>query len=209
MAPSRFTISRLSISAGTSLSASRRCCGGIIPFAAGNLKVAINLSPLQFNQDNLVPLIFNALTSAGLAPCRLELEITESVLLQNTQRTLATLGQLRELGIRLSMDDFGTGYSSLSTLRDYPFGKIKIDKSFVQGLDKDAQSSAIVKAIIVLAESLGMATTAEGVETREQFDSVNALGATEVQGFYVGRPQPVDQMANAMAAIARTLRPAA
>ena len=107
------------------------------------------------------------------------------------------------------MDDFGTGYSSLSSLRDYPFGKIKIDKSFVQGLHQDAQSSAIVKAIIVLAESLGMATTAEGVETREQFDSLNALGATEVQGFYVGRPQPVDQMADAMAAIARTLRPAA
>ena len=153
-------------------------------------------------------MICNALTSAGLAPCRLEIEITESILLQNTERTLSTLRELREVGVHISMDDFGTGYSSLSSLRNYPFDKIKIDKSFIQGLGTDEASMSIVRAIIALAASLGMATTAEGVETRGQFNSLKALGVTEVQGFYVSRPQPVGEIPSALIAIKSTLRAA-
>ena len=150
----------------------------------GHIRVAVNLSPLQFNQHNIVQLVADALGASGLPASRLELEVTESVLLENTERTLATLHQMRDLGVRISMDDFGTGYSSLSNLRSFPFHKIKIDQSFIQGLGKDEQCFTIVQAVAGLGAGLCMTTTAEGVETRDQLDWVRVLGITEVQGFY-------------------------
>ena len=127
--------------------------------------VAVNLSSVQFQNGKLVATVFSALAGSGLAPSRLELEITESVLLGSNDRNAATLKQLHELGVRLSMDDFGTGFSSLSYLRNFPFDKIKIDQSFIRNLVEDSRSKAIVRAITGLAQSFGMTTTAEGVET--------------------------------------------
>jgi EAL domain-containing protein (putative c-di-GMP-specific phosphodiesterase class I) len=134
------------------------------------------------------------LASSGLSPHRLELEITEAVLMQNSEITLRTLHQLRALGIRISMDDFGTGYSSLSYLRSFPFDKIKIDRCFIKGLGDGTESDAIVHAVAGLADRLGMTTTAEGVETREQLDLVRNLGCTDVQGFYYSPPVPVREL---------------
>jgi EAL domain-containing protein (putative c-di-GMP-specific phosphodiesterase class I) len=131
-----------------------------------------------------------ALASSGLPPHRLELEITEGVLLVEHATTLSVLHQLRTLGVRIAMDDFGTGYSSLSYLRSFPFDKIKIDRSFIQNMAHDESSSAIVRAVIGLSARLGMATTAEGVETVEQLDGVSAEGCTEVQGFYFSAAKP-------------------
>jgi len=161
----------------------------------GDICVAVNLSPTQLIHKSLLPTVLSALAAAQLPARRLELEITEAVLMQNTEITLQTLHQLRELGIRISMDDFGTGYSSLSYLRSFPFDKIKIDRCFINGLDNSAESSAIVQAVTGLAESLGMTTTAEGVETAEQLERVRALGCTDVQGFYYSRPVPVRELA--------------
>jgi EAL domain-containing protein (putative c-di-GMP-specific phosphodiesterase class I) len=131
----------------------------------------------------------NALAASGLASRRLELEITEAVLLQHTDRTLSTLHQLRELGVGIAMDDFGTGYSSLSYLRRFPFDKIKIDRGFIAGLPDDHESEAIVRAVTGLAGSLRMATAAEGVETAAQLETVRALGCTEMQGYLFSRPR--------------------
>jgi EAL domain-containing protein (putative c-di-GMP-specific phosphodiesterase class I) len=130
----------------------------------------------------------DALASTGLCASNLELEITESVLLENTQKTLATLHGLRALGVRISMDDFGTGYSSLSNLRSFPFDKIKIDQSFTQGLGKEEQCQTIIQAVVALGQGLDMTTTAEGVETADQLAWVRAIGIDEVQGFHLGRP---------------------
>jgi EAL domain-containing protein (putative c-di-GMP-specific phosphodiesterase class I) len=133
------------------------------------------------------------LAASGLAPARLELEITESVLLTNSEATMANLHQLRSLGVRIVMDDFGTGYSSLSYLRSFPFDKIKIDRSFVSELGATNDCAAIVKAIAGLGISLGIETTAEGVETEEQLKHLRAHGCTEFQGYYFGRPRPLDE----------------
>jgi diguanylate cyclase (GGDEF)-like protein len=155
-------------------------------------KVAVNLSPLQMLSANLVPMVIGALAAAGLPACRLELEITESVLMQNTEATVAALHQLRSLGVKISMDDFGTGFSSLSYLRRFPFDKLKIDRCFISDLSKHDQSGlAIVRSVAALAKNLGMITTAEGVETAEQLELVRMIGCTEVQGFFFGRPQPL------------------
>jgi len=148
-----------------------------------DLKVSVNISPVQFANQNIVLVIMNALATSGLAANRLELEITEAVFLQNNQATRTTLHQLRELGVRIAMDDFGTGYSSLSYLRSFPFDKIKIDRSFIADLSDTPDSIAIVRAITNLACNLNMTTTAEGVETQEQLETVKALGCTEVQGY--------------------------
>ena len=156
--------------------------------------VAVNLSPTQLASRSLLPTVLSALASSGLAPQRLELEITEAVLMQNSEATLRTLHQLRALGIKISMDDFGTGYSSLSYLRSFPFDKIKIDRCFIKGLGEGTESDAIVQAVAGLADSLGMTTTAEGVETREQLDLVRELGCTDVQGFYYSQPVPVREL---------------
>jgi predicted signal transduction protein with EAL and GGDEF domain len=160
-----------------------------------NIKVAVNLSPIQLMGSNLMPSVASALAASGLAPRRLELEITEAVLMQNTELTLATLHRLRDLGVHIAMDDFGTGYSSLSYLRSFPFEKIKIDRSFVKGLEEGEESAAIVRAVAGLARSLEMTTTAEGVETEQQMRYVQAVGCTEMQGFLFSPPVRVGEVA--------------
>jgi len=152
------------------------------------ISVAVNLSPAQFRDQTLASIVIAALTAAGLAPDRLELEITEGVLLSEEAKTLATLEQLREFGVGMSMDDFGTGYSSLSYLRKFPFNKIKIDQSFVRQVPADRESAALVRSIITMGACLDMSITVEGVETAEQYDFVVAAGCDCVQGYYISRP---------------------
>jgi diguanylate cyclase (GGDEF)-like protein len=158
------------------------------------VKVAVNLSPVQFKNPRLVSQVKGALERAGLDPSRLELEITESVLLQNNNSVLKPLHRLRAMGVSIAMDDFGTGYSSLSYLRSFPFDKIKIDRSFISDLGTRADDLAIVHAAIGLSRSLGMICTGEGVETKEQFALLEAEGCTQVQGYYVSKPLPADQI---------------
>jgi EAL domain-containing protein (putative c-di-GMP-specific phosphodiesterase class I) len=160
-----------------------------------DVKVAVNLSPIQMANANLVPMVVNALAASGLPAKRLELEITESVMMQNTEVTLAALYRLHELGVKISMDDFGTGYSALSYLRQFPFDKLKIDRSFIMDLSKDDDALAIVRAVTSMAMSLGMITTAEGVETAEQLERVRLVGCNEVQGFYISRPLQIENLA--------------
>jgi EAL domain-containing protein (putative c-di-GMP-specific phosphodiesterase class I) len=158
------------------------------------LNVAVNVSAVQFGSPNLVSTILSALAQSGLDPRRLEVEITESVLLGDHRASLDTLLRVRELGVRVSMDDFGTGYSSLSYLRSFPFDKIKIDQSFVRGQSDDPSGMAIVRAIAGLGQSLGMATLAEGVETEEQLARVATDGCTDVQGYLISRPLPPERI---------------
>jgi diguanylate cyclase (GGDEF)-like protein/PAS domain S-box-containing protein len=158
------------------------------------VKVAVNLSPVQFRSRNLVQVVISALAQSGLSPKRLELEITETVFLAETETNLATLHQLRELGVSISMDDFGTGYSSLSYLRSFPFDKIKIDRSFVKDLAKRSDCVAIVRAISGLGRSLNITTTAEGVETVDQLDWLRAEGCNEVQGFLFSAAKPAAEI---------------
>jgi diguanylate cyclase (GGDEF)-like protein len=153
-----------------------------------SVKVAVNLSAVQFKDKALIATVRAALADAGLPATRLDLEITETMLLKNSAETLATLHQLRDLGAGISMDDFGTGYSSLSYLRSFPFDKIKIDQSFVRDLSERPDSIAIVRAIVCLGRSLGMVTTAEGVETDDQLAQLRREGCTEVQGYLFSRP---------------------
>ena len=163
-----------------------------------DIRVSVNLSPLQFSKGNLVATVVSALASAGLAASRLELEITESVLLEKSERNISILNQLRELGARISMDDFGTGYSSIGYLRSFPFDKIKIDQSFVRDLLVDEGSLAIVRAIASLGVSFGMTTTAEGVETEEQMRCLNLEGCVEVQGYLYSKPVPTSGIAKVL-----------
>jgi diguanylate cyclase (GGDEF)-like protein/PAS domain S-box-containing protein len=158
------------------------------------VRVAVNLSPVQFKNSNLVQSVISALAASGLAPERLELEITESVLLQDSEATLAALHKLRSFGVKISMDDFGTGYSSLSYLRSFPFDKIKIDRSFVHELATRDDSMAIVRAVTGLGKSLGISIVAEGVETNEQLGLLRTEGCTEVQGFLFSRPRPAQDV---------------
>jgi diguanylate cyclase (GGDEF)-like protein len=171
----------------------RQACADAMAWPA-DVKVAVNLSPIQVMNQNLVAVVVGALAAAGLPASRLEVEITESVLMQNSEATLATLHRLRELGVKISMDDFGTGYSSLSYLRSFPFDKIKIDRCFISGLATGDDSVAIVLAIAGLARHLGIATTAEGVETRQQLQQVKALGCSEMQGFLFSAPRRIDEV---------------
>jgi diguanylate cyclase (GGDEF)-like protein/PAS domain S-box-containing protein len=159
------------------------------------LQVAVNLSPVQFRQPDLAGAVERILRGSGLEPSRLELEVTEGVLLQETEATLATLRHLKALGVRIALDDFGTGYSSLSYLRRFPFDKIKIDRSFVRGLGQESGAAAIVRAVVALSRSLGMRSNAEGVETDGQAELLLAEGCGEVQGFRYGRPMPGDAFA--------------
>ena len=169
----------------------------------GDLKVAVNLSPAQFRTRAVVQAVLSALAHSGLAPQRLELEITESVLLGETDANLATLHQLRQIGTRISMDDFGTGYSSLSYLRSFPFDKIKIDRSFVRDIAERPDCMAIIRAVAGLGASLGISTTAEGVETSEQLDRLRAEGCTEAQGYLFSPPCPAADIAPLLAATSR------
>ncbi|WP_279594245.1 EAL domain-containing protein [Methylobacterium sp. J-030] len=158
-----------------------------------HIRVAVNLSPAQFRDLRLADTVKAALAASGLTADRLELEITEGVLLADEERTLATLTRLRAAGVSISMDDFGTGYSSLSYLRRFPFDKIKVDQSFVRQLPGDLESAAIVRAIITMGTCLGMTITVEGVETAEQFAFSAASGCDQVQGYLVSRPLPLDE----------------
>jgi diguanylate cyclase (GGDEF)-like protein len=155
-----------------------------------DVKVAVNVSPVQFKDGRLVQIVSEALAASGLAPERLELEITESVLLASGTTTLATLHALRKLGVRIAMDDFGTGYSSLSYLRSFPFDKIKIDQSFIRDLGATDRSGLIVSSVIGLCSSMGMTTTAEGVETEEQLARLRLEKCDEAQGYLFSRPVP-------------------
>ncbi|HVY42980.1 MAG TPA: EAL domain-containing protein [Hyphomicrobiaceae bacterium] len=160
-----------------------------------HFKVAINLSPAQLRATTLLPAVFNAIAMSGIAPSRVELEITEAALLEQTESVLKTLRQLQNVGIKIALDDFGAGRSSLGHLRRFPFNKIKIDRSFVSSLSVDGDVGlAIVRAVAQMGTSLGMVMTAEGVETEEQLKSVRAEGCTEVQGFIFGPPRPAEDL---------------
>jgi diguanylate cyclase (GGDEF)-like protein len=172
----------------------------------GHIRVAVNVSSVQFRNGDLVATVSDAIRDAGIAPERVELEITESVMLQDDRATLAALHALHTLGVRIAMDDFGTGYSSLSYLRGFPFDTIKIDRSFVSGLETSEESVAIVRTITGLGQILHMDTTAEGVETEEQCEILIAAGCTDMQGYLFGRPSPASSIP---AAIERLSRPVA
>ncbi len=160
------------------------------------VRVAVNLSPAQFQNHDFADLVKLILEETGLEAGRLELEITESLLLRDTASNLATLRELKTLGVRISMDDFGTGYSSLANLLSFPFDKIKIDRSFVSGLEGSPDSAAIIRAVLSLGKSLGMTTTAEGVETRDQLAYLRSEGCIEVQGFFYSKPTAAENVAN-------------
>jgi len=154
-----------------------------------NLRIAVNVSAVQFQKPGLEQVVLSALMATGLAPSRLELEITESVLMEDANAVIGCLQRLTALGVRIALDDFGTGYSSLSYLRRFPFDKIKIDRSFVREID-DPNAAAIVRAVVGLATHLGADITAEGIETEDQFKRVRQIGCTEFQGFLLSRPLP-------------------
>lgn len=166
----------------------------------GDVCVAVNLSPAQFKMRDLSQMVMSALAQSGLPAQRLELEITESALLLESDSTMATLHRLRSLGVRISMDDFGTGYSSLSYLQSFPFDKIKIDRSFVHQVDTNPDSQAIIRAVTGLGSSLGMSTLAEGVETAEELEFLTQQGCTEAQGFLFSRPKPAKDALKLLAA---------
>jgi diguanylate cyclase (GGDEF)-like protein len=178
----------------------RQACAEAVTWPS-DVKIAVNLSPIQFKNKGLLPSVISALAASGLSPNRLELEITESVLLQDGDATLAILHELRGLGVRISMDDFGTGYSSLSYLRKFPFDKIKIDQSFIFDMSDHNDSLAIVRAVIAMGSGLGIATTAEGVETPEQFEQLKLEGCTEVQGYLFSPPRPAADVKGLLASI--------
>jgi EAL domain-containing protein (putative c-di-GMP-specific phosphodiesterase class I) len=155
-----------------------------------DIRVAVNLSPLQFRVGNLLSMVMDALNQSGLPARRLELEITETLLLEKSSQVLATLHALRALGVRISMDDFGTGYSSLSYLRSFPFDKIKIDQSFVRDVAANRDAQAIVRSIISLGAGLGVTITAEGVETEAELSCLRSEGCQEGQGFLFSQARP-------------------
>ncbi|MDV2988010.1 UNVERIFIED_CONTAM: EAL domain-containing protein [Methylobacteriaceae bacterium AG10] len=175
----------------------------------GEISVAVNVSPLQLRHRGFVQSVLGALAGSGLKASRLELEITESVLLDDTEANLETLHTLRKLGVRISMDDFGTGYSSISYLRRFPFDKIKIDRSFVRDCAAQSEAGAIIRAIVSLGASLGITTLVEGVETEPQLATVRAEGAQEVQGYLFSPPRPVGEIAGLLGTgVAAAPRPA-
>ena len=168
-----------------------------------DIGVAVNLSPVQFKKGSLASAVVSALASSGLPASRLELEVTESILLEKSDSNIEILNQLRGLGVRISMDDFGTGYSSIGYLRNFRFDKIKIDRSFVQDLMEDDGCLAIVRAVVGLGKSFGIRTIAEGVETEAQLERLALEGCTEVQGYLYSRPVPADQVPALLAEITR------
>jgi EAL domain-containing protein (putative c-di-GMP-specific phosphodiesterase class I) len=173
------------------------------------IRVAVNLSPVQFRQRALLAAVTQALAAAALPASRLELEITEAVLLQQDEIVIGMLHQLRELGAHIAMDDFGTGYSSLSYLRSFPFDKIKIDRSFITDAGHRPEGEAIVRAVAGLGASLGIETTAEGIETPEQLELARRLGCTVGQGFLISRPLPLTDLLRFIGKPARKATPAA
>ena len=176
----------------------RRACAQMVAWP--QLRLSVNLSPVQFRHGDLVGLVRSALWESGLDAERLELEITEGVLLSDTAGALATLTSLRQLGVRIAMDDFGTGYSSLGYLQTFTFDTIKIDRSFVGAIERRSEAEAIVRAVVGLGHSLGIRTCAEGVETAGQFAFLEGEGCDEVQGYYFSRPVPATELALLLAA---------
>jgi diguanylate cyclase (GGDEF)-like protein/PAS domain S-box-containing protein len=170
------------------------------------LQIAVNLSPVQFRHGNLPAVVQTVLLETGLPANRLELEVTESVLIGDFSRAVLILRQLKALGIRIAMDDFGTGYSSLSYLQSFPFDKIKIDGSFVANLDRGSQSAAIIRAVIGLGRGLDLPVMAEGVETREQREFLSSEACDEMQGYLIGRPRPIEDYADIVGAAAEKKR---
>ena len=161
--------------------------------------VAVNLSVVQFRHEGLQTSVLQALQTSGLPPGMLELELTESVAMEDSEFTVTTINALKSLGVKLSIDDFGTGYSSLSYLKRFAVDKLKIDQSFVRGLNHDAEDEAIVTAVISLANSLGLHTIAEGVETEEQAAFLKASGCNEFQGYLFSKPVPAEALAALLA----------
>jgi len=170
----------------------RRACAEAADWQS-DLRIAVNLSPVQFAHGDLAAEVEAILGETGLDPCRLDLEITEGLLIKDAERALAILGRLRARGVKISMDDFGTGYSSLSYFRMFPFDKVKIDQSFVRDMLDHAEARAIVRSVIGLGRGLGMPVVAEGVETSAQFDALVAEGCDQVQGYLISRPGPIEQ----------------
>ncbi len=159
-----------------------------------DIKLAVNVSPVQFKSGTLALKVVTALAASSLAASRLELEITEAVLIRDDEAALAILHQLRDIGVRIALDDFGTGYSSLSYLQRFPFDKIKIDRCFVTDIEQPAGSSCIVQAVVVIATARDMTTTAEGVETRQQQQILRTLGCSEMQGYLFSPPRPAAEI---------------
>jgi EAL domain-containing protein (putative c-di-GMP-specific phosphodiesterase class I) len=168
-------------------------CAEATNWPAG-LRLAVNVSPVQFRSHAFSLKVANALATSGLSANRLELEITEAVLIRDDEAALTMLQHLRAIGVRIALDDFGTGYSSLSYLQRFPFDKIKIDRSFINGLAEAEGSSSIVQAVINIAKARHMTTTAEGVETEQQREMLVDLGCTEMQGFLFSRARPVAEI---------------
>jgi EAL domain-containing protein (putative c-di-GMP-specific phosphodiesterase class I) len=162
------------------------------------VKIAVNLSPTQFRNGNIVSVVEEALRKSGLDPERLELEVTENLWIQNTDTVLTQLRRLRRIGVSIALDDFGTGYSSLSHLWKFPFDTVKIDQSFVRGMETEPKAAAIVNTIMALGRTLDLTITAEGVETAEQARILREAGCDQAQGFLFGRPLPIAS-ANALA----------
>jgi len=160
----------------------------------GNFRVAVNLSPIQVTLPDFAAMVESILAETGLAPERLELEITERIFLADQEHTIATLRRIKALGVRIALDDFGTGYSSLGYLRSFPFDKIKVDRAFVSDVTRRNDYVVIVQAITSIAGALGMMTTAEGVETADQRQFLAALGCDEMQGYLFSAPVPVEQI---------------
>jgi EAL domain-containing protein (putative c-di-GMP-specific phosphodiesterase class I) len=170
-----------------------------------NLKLAVNLSSAQFRSKELVSVVAEALVASGMAPHRLELEITETAIMHDSESVFAALNQLHRLGVRIALDDFGTGYSSLSFLQRFAFDKIKIDRSFIRELTGASQEARLIAlAVVRFAVSLGKTTTAEGVETREQQDILRAEACAEMQGFYFSRPKRSAEIVRMLLTRART-----
>jgi EAL domain-containing protein (putative c-di-GMP-specific phosphodiesterase class I) len=164
-----------------------------------HLTVAVNMSPAQFGGGQVCGIVTEILRESGLKPQRLEIEITEGLLLGDTDLVISQLTKLKELGVSIVMDDFGTGYSSLGYLRSFPFDKIKIDRSFVSEIAQDEDCAAIIRAISGLGRSLRIRTTAEGVETAAQLGRLRDEGCTEVQGYYFSPPRPASEVAGLLA----------
>jgi EAL domain-containing protein (putative c-di-GMP-specific phosphodiesterase class I) len=159
-----------------------------------DIRIAVNVSAEQLLDSSFVSTVLSALSQAGLSPQRLELEVTESLFMSEGTQAVAVLEKILALGVRLALDDFGTGYSSLGYLSKTKFSTIKIDRSFVQGAAKKLpESIAIIRAVVALAESLGMVTTAEGVETEAELNMINELGCRKIQGYLFGRPMPATE----------------
>lgn len=155
------------------------------------LSIAVNVSAVQIHAPDFIGVLQRALTASGLVPSRLEIEITETALIRDPVRALATLRAVRGMGVRIAMDDFRTGYSSLSNLRHFPFDKIKIEGSFVKGVDSNNQTGAIMRSVLGLGRGLGLPVVAEGVETEREFAFLKGENCDEAQGYWLGRPAPI------------------